>query len=203
MPTINPLKNYLLAGIFFLTGVSFLLIGGWNVTSCIAINAPIAAAVTALVFMALFALISIIYSIFLFRAAKADAAGEQNPGLVTRAYLTTVLSLLIYALAPLVFIYFSAGSRAFDQQRLAAFQEMRPALLRYIAEHDKAPRQLNWLVPEYLPEIPKTIIFAEDAASNRRVQYVPLQNTARFCYKTDGWWVNYGTCYDIVKDRQE
>ena len=174
--------NYLLVLIFWLIGVFLLLTGAWNIVNCLATEAPITSAVIAMFFLLLFAVISITYSIFLFRRTRAGTTQH----LFAWVSPVKVLSLLAFAVAPLFFIYFSAGNREYNLQRQAAFQEMQPALLQYVADHGKSPKALHLLVPEYLPVIPEIITLDENVSPAKRVRYVPSRKTARFYYRTYG-----------------
>lgn len=192
--------NYLSAVLFWFTGILFFVTGIWNLFSSLNAGIQVTDSVVALLFLALFAMVSVIYGLFLFQGARTGPATEKAPGILARLRPATVIGFLVYGAVPLLFVYLSADSREFHQKRQAAFDQIRPAVLEYIAEHGKVPGRLNLLVPEYLADIPAAAIFTEDARPARRVQYVAARKTARFYYKTAGL-TGSGTCYDIVNDR--
>jgi len=188
--------NYFLVLIFWLIGISLLIAGTWNIASCLAAEAAITSAVIAMFFLLLFSVISITYGIFLFRRTRAGTAQH----LVARVSPVKVLSLLVFALAPLSFIYYSADNREYNLQRQAAFHEIQPALLRYIADHGKAPKDLHLLVPDYMTEIPEIIELDDTVSPAKRVRYVPSRQSVRFYYRIYGShkFENY---YEVVNDQ--
>lgn len=202
MKPLGKKRNYLLAAVFWLIGLFYLGIGGRDIASCLAAGAPLTSSVVAFAFLALFAWASIAYGFFLFREAKAGPAPKEHSSVVERVHPAEVLGLLAFGVAPVVFIFCSASAREFNVRREAAFQELRPAFLRYVAEHGKPPRRLQMLIPEYLPALPPAIILAEDSQPSKRVQYVPMKQTARLYYRSGGW-PDSTKFYDIGNDRYE
>lgn len=196
MNKINRKTNYFLGIVFLLIGFVFLSAGLWNVAGSLADDSFIAYAVVALSFLLLFAMVAIIYSLFLFRSGKGDAA------IVERVHPVSVASLLAFGLAPLLFVYLSTQSRELNNRRQAAFLEIRPAFMQYVIDHGKAPRNLHQLVPGYISVLPEAIILSDDVSTNKWVRYQPGNNTALLCYKAGGI-LAAETCYDIAKDRYQ
>jgi len=200
MNKINRKINYLLGVVFLLAGFIFLAAGLWNVAGALAADLFITSAVVALFFLLLFALVAITYGLFLFRIAKGDAALSSTQSNSDRVHFGTVVTLLAFGLAPLLFVYLSGQSRELNNRRQAAFLEIRPALLQYMTDHGKVPGDLHLLVPEYLSALPEAIILNDNAGKYKRVLYQPEKNTALFCYKTGGIPAAE-TCYDIVNNQ--
>jgi hypothetical protein len=196
----NRMRNYLLAVVFVLIGLFFLTVGLWNATASLASDFFVTGAVVSLLFLLLFAVVAISYGIFLFRSAKENATQEAPPSIFSRVKLGTVVGLLAFGLAPLLFVQLSGESRELNSRRQAAFLEIRPAVLHYIADHGKVPANLSLLVPEYIPALPEAVVLKQDTDPDRRVRYEPSDNTAFFYYKTGGI-PRVETCYDIVNNR--
>lgn len=192
--------KYLLAALFWLIGAFFLVAGIWNLGSCLAQGAPITSGVLALFFLLLFATVAIMYGHFLFVNARAGASGGNTQSIFARVSIIKVIGLLAYGLVPLLFIYFSAESRAINSQREAAFQKLRPAVMQYIADHGEAPPTLQQLVPDYLPELPAAILLDDDARPMQRMYYVATRKAVRIYYKKAGW-PDSQAYYDIVDNR--
>ena len=192
--------NYLLGVAFLLTGCIFLAAGLWNVAGSLTADFFIASAVVALIFLLLFAAVAITYGIFLVRRPKGDADSSSGQSTFERVNLGTVVSLLVFGLAPLLFVYLSGQSRELNYRRQAAFLEIRPALLQYISDHGKVPGDLHMLVPKYISALPEAIILNDDIGTDKWVRYQPEKNTALLCYKTGGIPAAE-TCYDIVNNR--
>ena len=195
--------NYPLAISFWLVGFFFLFAGGWNVYDSVLAGEPLVGCLVALFFMVLFAAVAIVYGNFLFKEALAGPVGPEKSSIFQRVHPARVIGLLAYGLIPILFIYLSADSRSYNRRREAALQQIRPAVLQYLADHGKVPRELQVLVPGYLEEIPESSLFDPEADSDRRVEYLPMRKTARFHYRlvrlpgfeTD-WY------YDIVTEKQ-
>jgi hypothetical protein len=196
----NTKKYYFLGVVFLLAGVIFLACGLWNVAGALSTDFFIYRAVVALIFLLLFAAVAITYGIFLFKSARKDAGSGSGESSIDRVSPASVTTLLAFGLAPLLFVYLSGQSRELNTERQAAFQEIRPAFLLYIADHGKIPGDLQQLVPEYLAVLPDAVLLNDAVGLDRRVRYRPERNTALFYYKTGG--ITAGeTCYDIVDDR--
>lgn len=194
-------KNiYFLGVVFLLAGVIFLACGLWNMAGALSTDFFIVNAVVALIFLLLFATLAMTYGIFLFKSAKKGAGSGSGESSIDRVSPASVTTLLAFGLAPLLFVYLSGQSRELSTERQAAFQEIRPAFLLYIADHGKIPGDLQQLVPEYLAALPEAVLLNDDVGSDRLVRYRPERNTALFYYKTGGIPA-YETCYDIVNDR--
>jgi hypothetical protein len=185
-------NDYILGVLFVLTGFIFLAAGLWNLAGSLSADSFVTSAVVALFFLLLFAVVAITYSHFLFRSVKGDATG------VERVHPGSVASLLAFGLAPLLFVYLSGQSRELNNQRQAAFLEIRPGFMQYVSDHGKAPGDLHRLVPEYISALPEAIILNTDA--DKWVRYQPEKNAAHLCYKTGGIPAAE-TCYDIVNNQ--
>ena len=196
----NTKNIYFLGVVFLLAGVIFLASGIWNVAGALSTDFFIYRAFVALVFLLLFAAVAITYSIFLFKSARKDAGSGSGESSIDRVSPASVTTLLAFGLAPLLFVYLSGQSRELNTERQAAFQELRPAFLLYIADHGKVPGNLRLLVPEYLAALPEAVILNDAVGSDKWVRYRPEKNTAFFYYKTGGIPAAE-TCYDIVNDR--
>lgn len=198
MQTSEKKSHFLLASLFGLVGVVFLGIGGWNVHAALAVQDSLAGAVIALVFLALFALVSIAYGFFLWRDARAGK--ESGQGIAARVHPVKVLSLLAYGIVPLLYLYYAGEMRDLHAQRGVVFAAIRPAFMEYVARNGRVPRTLDLLVPDYLPAIPEILRPREPADSVKGVRYVAAQMTARFYYKTAVLPPAEGF-YDILDDR--
>lgn len=191
--------SYLLAASFGLLGVFFLFVGIWNLADALSASAAITYSVIALVFLALFALVSLTYGFFLFTNAKANPQTPQAQNIFARVSPAYVIGLLAYAIAPLFYIYISTDMRQLNNRRESAFHDLRPAFLKYVEDHGHNPRSLDLLVPDYLPEIPNVLKPEDEGDPDKRVQYRTSKTTARFYYKTGGK-PNSDTYYDILKN---
>lgn len=192
--------HYLAATLFWFAGIIFLVIGLWNLFDALNAGLQVTSSVVALFFLALFAMVAMVYGRFIFQNIRTDQGTAPCPGPLARLRPATVIGFLVYGFVPLLFIYLSADSREFSQERQAAFGQIRPAVIQYIAEHGKAPGELSQLVPGYLPQLPTAIVSAKTAGPARRIQYVTTGKNAVFYYKTAGI-TGSETCYDIINDR--
>ncbi len=182
MPAVKK-TTYPLAISFWLVGFFFLLAGGWNVYDALLAGESLAGSLVALFFMVLFAAVAIVYGNFLFKEALAGPAGPEKASIFQRVHPARVIGLLAYGLIPILFIYLSADNRAFNQRREVALQQLRPAVLQYLADHGRMPRDLQMLVPDYLAAIPGGRLFDQEGDPDRRVEYLPMRKTARFHYR--------------------
>jgi hypothetical protein len=196
----NSIRKDIMAVVFVLTGLFFLGAGLWNVAASLAADFFVTSAVVTLLFLLLFAVVAITYGLFLFRSVRQDTDRRAGRSIFDRVNPGTVVGLLAFGLAPLLFVHLSGESRELNTRRQAAFFEIRPAFLQYLADHGKVPGDLHLLVPEYMPALPEAVMSQPDSDPDRWVRYQPGENTAFFFYKTGGIPAAQ-TCYDIVNNQ--
>lgn len=187
---------YLWASFFCSVGILFIGTGLWGVGDSLTKNVSIVDDIIAFFFLSLFAAVAIAYGLFIYR----DARSGPDRSIFIRLRPTRIIGLLIFGLAPVLLVYVNADMRRFALRRDAAFRQIRPALMRYIADHDKAPRSLNRLVPDYISEIPDVLESREGLFSLSQVRYAAMGKNARFYYRTS-WRPDSKTYYDILDDR--
>lgn len=99
---------------------------------------------------------------------------------------------------PVMMDSFRMGDLA--KQREAAVREIRPVIMEYREDHGRFPEKLEVLVPDYISEIPPTLIYNEQDEYYHRVEYYAPGPYFRF-YNFRG--PDSGVTYDIEKDEFE
>jgi len=187
---------YLWASFFFFVGIFFIVTGLWGVGDSLAKDVSLVDDVIAFFFLSLFAAVAIVYGLFIYR----DARYATNHSVFIRIRPARIIGMLIFGLAPVLLVYVNADMRRFALRRDAAFNQIRPALIRYITDHGKAPSSLDRLVPDYISKIPDVLESQEGLFSLSQVRYAAMGKNVRFFYKTS-WRPNSKTYYDILNDR--
>lgn len=183
MNTRQQRTNYFLALAFWAAGLVFLLAGVWNLIDCLAAHGPLTGPLVALFFLLLFAMVAVVYGTYLLQEARAGGPTPGTARIVERVHPARVVGLLAYGIIPLLFIYFSADNREFSSRREAAFAALRPAFQEFVQEHGEIPDDLGQLVPTYLPALPEGLVLDPDADPDIRVEYLPMNRSARLYYR--------------------
>ncbi|MCB0336108.1 MAG: hypothetical protein KDD62_07370 [Bdellovibrionales bacterium] len=95
--------------------------------------------------------------------------------------LSVVASLISFAYTILVQ---DREIQALNEKRKIAFQEIRPAFLKFHSERGSYPVSLEELVPDYLPELPEVILDSNSDDPALAIEYTLEENAPRFYFRT-------------------
>lgn len=122
-------------------------------------------------------------------------------GRVVQNILALTIVLLMFA-SPVLYFFIVIEDDIYqvNQQRRKAFSQIRPALLRYKAENHTFPNNLVLLLPDYMDEIPGSLIDSAHKDKVLKIDYQADKESAKFVFYTSrvpGAMVSY----EITEDQ--